>query len=377
MATFRKRGAKWEYRISYKDPFTQKYKIKSKSGFITKKEAQLAATCEEKKIAEGFEETDLTLESFLYEWLSEYKKGTIRKNTFTIHERNIKNHIIPYFKKILLSKVKPIMYQKFLNMLSEQGYSKRTIEIIHGTAYSAFEKAKILGKIEKNPCTGVTIKGTVKKKEIKFLESEKIPEFYREAYRDGYIYWIFFKVLIETGLRKGEAAALQLPDLDLKNLTLDVNKTLDFQAKTNDDIFGATKTYKSERKVTISQSLANDLQFHLKYLNQNKLAFQEKYHHNLNLLLCRNDGNFMPKSSLFNAFSRILKQIDYPPMPIHSLRHTHAVLQMEAGADMKYIQTRLGHGSMQITSDVYPHISKNIEIERSNKFEQHMKNILK
>ncbi len=37
MATYRKRGDKWEYRISYKDPVTEKYKIKSKSGFSTKK----------------------------------------------------------------------------------------------------------------------------------------------------------------------------------------------------------------------------------------------------------------------------------------------------------------------------------------------------
>lgn len=54
----------------------------------------------------------------------------------------------------------------------------------------------------------------------------------------------------------------------------------------------------------------------------------------------------------------------------------HAVLQMEAGADMKYIQERLRHGSMQITSDVYSHISKKIEKDRMNKFEEHMKNVL-
>uniref|UniRef100_UPI0022B08C9F tyrosine-type recombinase/integrase n=1 Tax=Gracilibacillus suaedae TaxID=2820273 RepID=UPI0022B08C9F len=55
----------------------------------------------------------------------------------------------------------------------------------------------------------------------------------------------------------------------------------------------------------------------------------------------------MPKSSLFNAFSRILKQAGIPNLPIHSLRHTHAVLLLEAGNDMKFIQERLGHGSYQ------------------------------
>lgn len=376
MATYRKRGDKWEFRISYKDPFTQKYKIKSKSGFKTKKEAQAAATIVENELEEGFEEAPMSLKEFLNIWLEDYKKDTIRKNTYNMHKRNIDKHIVPYFKSLPLQGLKPIMYQRFLNHLHNEGYSKRTIEIIHGTVYAACDKAIVLGKIQKNPCEGVSIKGKDKKQDIKYVDSENVGALLKEAYKYGYIYWIFFKVLIETGMRKGEAAALQWTDIDLKENTISITKTLDFQADSPDELFGDPKTYKSNRIITISQSLANDLQFHLKYQNQNKLALNELYHHDLNLVLCRNDGNFMPKSTLFNAFERILKRIDHPPLPIHSLRHTHAVLQLEAGADMKYLQERLGHGSMQITADVYSHISKKIEFERNQKFEEYLNNIL-
>ncbi|MDP5273989.1 site-specific integrase [Chengkuizengella sp. 2205SS18-9] len=358
MATFRKRGEKWEYRISYKDPFTQKHKLKSKSGFKTKKEAQIAAINEERNISEGFEQTDITLELYLNTWLTEYKYGTVRKNTFQIHERNVTQHIIPYFKSILLDDVKPIAYQKFLNHLTEKGYSKRTVEIIHGTMSSAYDKAVTLGKIKNNPCVGVTIKGEKKDKEIKYMESKDIPIFLKEIYKYDYIYWIFFKVMIETGMRKGEAAALQWTDVNLKERTIDISKTLDFQAKNSSELFGDTKTSNSKRTISISQTLTNDLHFHKKYQNQNKLALNDMYFHDLNLVLSRNDGNFIPKSSLFNAFSRTLKKAELPQLPIHSLRHTHAVLLLESGATMKYIQERLGHGSIQITSDVYAHISK-------------------
>jgi len=377
LATFRKRGTKWEYRISYKDPFTQEYKVKSKSGFATKKEAQLASVEEEKKIAEGFEQTDISLKKFLNDWLVEYKKGNIRKNTYILHERNINKHISPYFKNIQLKQLKPIMYQKFLNHLTDQDYSKRTVEIIHGTMYSACEKAVVLGKIEKNPCEGVTIKGRTKEKGIQFIDSEDINTFLKEAYAYEYNYWIYFKTLIETGMRKGEAAALQWTDIDLKNLTINITKTLDFQAKNQADLFGDTKTYNSRRIITISQSLANDLRFHLTFQNQNKVALNDRYLHEINLVFCRNDGNFLPKSTLFNAFERILKRAGLPKLPIHSLRHTHAVLLLEAGADMKYVQERLGHGSIQITSDVYAHISKKIESKNMQNFENHMTKILK
>lgn len=177
-------------------------------------------------------------------------------------------------------------------------------------------------------------------------------------------------------MRKGEAAALQWTDIDLKKYTISINKTLDFGAKTKSELFGDTKTFNSNRTIKISQSLVNDLKYHLSYQNQNKLGFGELYHHDLNLVLCRKDGNFIPKSSLFNAFSRTLKKVNIPSMPIHSLRHTHAVLlMMETDADMKYIQERLGHGSMQITADVYAHISKKIESDNIKKFEDHMEKI--
>ncbi|MBK5446032.1 site-specific integrase [Peribacillus sp. TH24] len=368
----------WEYRIYYQDPITRKTKEKSKKGFESKKEAQLAAEEVEKMIREGFEITAESLNTYLNMWLNEHKKGAVAKNTFELHNRNIKNHIIPYFKNILLKDVKPLMYQKFINQLTEKKYSRRTIEIIHGTMYNAFEKALILGKTNMNPCTGVTIKGEHNNNGIKFIESEQIGNFLKAAYEYGYIYWIFYKVLIETGMRKGEAAALQWTDIDLKEKTININKSLDFQEASKDKskMFGDVKTYNSKRVITISQTITNDLLFHKKFQNQNKLALQDNFHHDLNLVLCRNDGNYMPKTSLFNSFARILKKAGIPPLPIHSTRHTHAVLQLEAGASMKYIQERLGHGSMQITADVYSHISKKIDKDTMGKFEEHMKNVL-
>lgn len=376
MASYCKRGEKWEYRIKYKDPFTQSFKEKTKGGFRTKKEAQLAAAQAEEKLIEGVEQSPISLKEYLREWLIQYKKDTVRKKTYELHERNIEKHILPYFKNILLSDVKPIMYQKFVNHIIDDGYSKRTAEIIHTTMRNALEKAVTLGKLEKNPTIGSVVKGVEKQEGLKYMDSDHIAHFLQTAYQYEYNYWIFFKMLIETGMRKGEAAALQWTDIDVKEGTVSITKTLDFSAKTKDELFGDPKTYNSRRTITISTGMVHDLQYHIKHQNQNKLALNDIYHHDLNLVFCRNDGSILPNSTLFNAFSRILNRADLPQIPIHSLRHTHAVLLLEAGADMKYIQERLGHGSVQITSDVYAHISKKIERDTMGKFEEHMKNVL-
>ncbi|WP_340640624.1 site-specific integrase [Bacillus atrophaeus] len=380
MATFRKRGDKWEYRVSFKDPFTLKYKIKSKSGFKTKKEAQKAASEQEKQIAAGFEfDTEtMSLEQFLFSWLHEYKKDTVRKNTYELHERNIKNHILPYFKNIKITDIKPIMYQKFLNFLTDQGYSKRTVEIIHGTMFNAFSKAVIIGKLTKNPCYGATVsnKNEKKKGTLEYMLSEDIPKFLQEAYKYNYIYYIFFRTLIETGMRKGETAALQWTDINLRENYIDIKNTLDFSAKTADELFGETKTYESKRRISLGASLSVALQKHKKWQFENKQMLQDDYKHDLNLVFCRVDGNFLPKSTLFNAFNRILKRADINKMPIHALRHTHAVLLLESGADMKYIQERLGHKSMVVTADVYSHISKKLDQNRIKDYEKYVSSIV-
>ncbi|MGK9252400.1 tyrosine-type recombinase/integrase [Paenibacillus humicus] len=378
MASYRKHNGKWEFRLRYKDPFTQKFREKSGRGFETKKEAQIAAGDFEQKLSGRHEQTDMPLANYLDTWLLEYKTGTVRKNTLLIHQNNIKKHIKPYFKNLMLQSLKPIMYQRFLNHLVEGGMSHRTAQIVHSTMHNAYEKAVTLGKLEKNPCIGVEIKGDRKKRNVKFISSHDIPKLLQELRKYGYEYWIFFKVLLETGMRKGEAAALKWSDVSLDLRRLVIDETLDWTAtapEKNGDYFGDTKTSSSERSIKFSLGLAEDLAAHKAWQEQNKATFGNLYKTDLDLVLCRADGSPMPKSSLFNAFSRCLQRVDLPPLPIHSLRHTFAVLMLEAGVEMKVVQEMLGHGSIQITSDVYAHISTKLENAGIEKFEIYTKSI--
>jgi len=277
----------------------------------------------------------------------------------------------------MLKDLKPDMYQLFLDYCLAQDLERRTVEIINSTVYSAMEHAVIQGKLERNPCKGSIIKGEKKKRETDFIESEEIPGFLQAARVYGYIYWIFFKVLIETGMRKGEAAALQWSDINFKERTISISKTLDFQPEEGDELFGDTKTLNSDRVISISSGLAEDLKFHAIWQNENKLNLKDSYKYDLNLVLCRTDGDTMPKSTLFNAFQRILRRAGMDEnLRIHSLRHTYAVLMLEAGADMKFVQEQLGHGSIQVTSDIYSHISKKIERKNMDKYESYTAGIL-
>ncbi|WP_342578667.1 tyrosine-type recombinase/integrase [Psychrobacillus sp. FSL K6-2843] len=73
----------------------------------------------------------------------------------------------------------------------------------------------------------------------------------------------------------------------------------------------------------------------------------------------------------------MLKRAGLNSYPIHSLRHTYVVNLLEAGADIKYIQKQLGHGSQQITSDVYAHLSKKMNKKNTEQVNERLNDVFK
>ena len=52
----------------------------------------------------------------------------------------------------------------------------------------------------------------------------------------------------------------------------------------------------------------------------------------------------LSRSTIFSTFKGCIEGICNFPLPIHASRHTHAVRPLEAGADLEFVQERLGNG---------------------------------
>jgi len=147
-------GAKWAFVVDIGiDAITGKRKQKSKSGFMTQQEAEVAANTLIFELNQGtyIEETDKTFSDFTKEWLpiycdsKEIKPGTIRVR---LHEIG---RLLPYFAQLKLKDITRKMYQDALNDLKAQGLADSTREGINRTGRMVFRKALELELLKKDP----------------------------------------------------------------------------------------------------------------------------------------------------------------------------------------------------------------------------------
>ena len=62
--------------------------------------------------------------------------------------------------------------------------------------------------------------------------------------------------------------------------------------------------------------------------------------------------------------------IDFAPFTLHTLRHTFATRAIECGMNPKTLQKLLGHGTLQMTMDLYCHVTEDTLFLEMEKFEK-------
>lgn len=351
----------------------------SKGGFKTKKEAQLAAAKIEEKIANGvnISNNQMTFNDYMYEWLELYKKDNVSPRTYKIYEKNIRLYILPVFGYMKLKDLTRIKYQKFINDLLKK-LSKKTVETINVTVHHALDTAvNELGIINKNPTNKIQMKEhqvVDKNNEIKCYDIDELNAFlnYISNEKGGFKYYSLFMFLSRTGLRIGECLALQWDDINFDKKNFTINKTLVSTKRNEPIIFGPPKNKSSIRTITLDDSTLSLLK-KVKIEQSKNILKYGRYYKEYNFVFTHEDNSCMLHPATLKFLQQACKKGNYRYITLHGFRHTHAVHLLQSGANLKYVSERLGHSSIDMTANVYLHITKSIEETAVNQYDQFLK----
>jgi integrase len=371
LASFRKRSEKWEYRIKYTDPATGKIKEKTKGGFKTKKEAQIEAAEVEKQVYLGqhniIQSKEILVKEWLNQWLEVYGVQC-EKSTFKTRKFFTENHLNASLGHYKLNQLTKIDYQKFINNLL-QTYARKTVQTIHSIFCTAINKAVDLEMITHNKFRNISIKKVDDISDIKdnYLTKDQVEIFLNAAKTCQLHHYMIASILIRTGLRKGELLALTWEDIDLDKKSISITKS-------RNDGIKPPKTKSSIRTIAIDNTLVAELKTYSIWQKKNKMKYGACYQES-EFMMTSPNGHAMGNYGVNKVIDTILDKTYLHHISPHGLRHTHAIMLLESGADIKLVSDRLGHSSIDMTANVYIHITKKHEEKSILKLEAYLSNI--
>ena len=388
----RKRGKKWYYYFDTISINGKRKKIERVAGF-TKKEAISAL----KNAVYEYENCGVTPKStrdyisvtdYFYFWYDDYVKINCKHNTQVGYMNTIKNHIIPALGIYKLQSLTPSVLQNFLNNKYKEGTSKDTLIAYKALLSGALKRAVFPYEyIKENPMDHVTlprypyIPTENKAKTITYKDYLKI----LDRFPNGHKLNIPIQIAFHTGLRASEVCGLTWDNIDFENKTLTVEKILVYY-NSKKNFLQTPKTRASHRTIALGDSLLTILKKHKEaqqknkekhkdfHLNDEIISYGIYTHCKIHGFVCTSETGEIINTSMFRHLSYVVNNLLGIQFNFHSLRHTHATLLLENGANIKDIQTRLGHNKLSTTLDTYTHVTKKMNFETVNIFEKTLKN---
>ncbi|MGH2319347.1 tyrosine-type recombinase/integrase [Planococcus sp. SE5232] len=322
----------WYFKVRYKDMYGIN-KQKLKRGFEKRKDAIAAEADFVSSIKDSFSDEVTFDEVFLHNIsFKTYKEKTIKRR---VNEYNL--HIKPKFGHLKLKDIsmrqvmdfKTYLENNFKSLNSARTvYSNFKVIINHSVK---FYNMKIDPTLKIEPIKRVKAKVNYMKKEE--FES-RLQEFTIHHYQE-LTHTLFF-----TGLRIGEALALQWKNVDLVNMKLFVAHTLDVNKRE----LGPPKNSASEAFIPLHRSIVD-------MLIEIKKESAEKFHG-------FNDDYFVfggLQPYHYSHFHKKFRQV-YPELRIHDTRHSYATHLINNGADLYLIKELMRHSSIQETANTYSHL---------------------
>jgi integrase len=259
--------------------------------------------------------------------------------------------------RVTIEELTAAKVKAWLKVMAATDCSDKSLHNWHGLLSAAVSTAVQAGHRSDNPCRGIRLprRNEHSAVEMTVLTQAEWTTLDAELGKvRGGNYQLFFRTLLGTGMRWGEATALQVSDL---SLDIDPPSLRISRATRRDEnsasYVGPTKTRRSRRTISLHADLAAQLREHVKGKRGNELVFTGESGQVLHASNVRNRA-WTPAVAAAMDPAHGAAMLAQAPR-IHDLRHTHASWLLAAGVDLLTVQRRLGHESITTTADRYGH----------------------
>ena len=158
------------------------------------------------------------------------------------------------------------------------------------------------------------------------------------------------ELTVLSGLRCGEALALNMEDVNFETKTITVNKNYDHI----NNIVTTPKTPCSIREVYMQP----ELERLCREIRLTTLTGKMTYGHRTELFMCDVNGKHLEYAAYNKYLGEVSMRVLGRKITTHVMRHTHVSLMAEAGVPLEVISRRVGHENSNITRDIYLHITE-------------------
>lgn len=376
-----KRGKTWQY-IFECAKVDGKRRRCSKSGFKTKKEAEIAgnkACADYNNAGILFVPSEQSFSDYLDYWIATFGEFNWKENTINNYKKRIRLYIKPSLGGYKISSLTAQCLQDYIISIAATGISRNTLSNLKGILSGSLNYAVKQNIIRYNPMYSVKLPA-VRNERIRsrskphvYIPEEKmnmILKRFPEGAPDNIPLLLGYK----CGLRLGEAFGLTWDCVDLENKTITINKQIQWNNHIQAWYFTAPK-YDSFRTIEIDDNLADVLmrtrtaqirakeyygELYTQIYEDNQRALNNENGAPLELVCIRENGTYIQPRTMQHTASVIHHKMGYPEFTFHSLRHTHATMLAENNASPKYVQERLGHKDIYTTLKFYQHLTEKI-----------------
>jgi integrase len=216
---------RWQVHVRY----TDQYGLNKRTTVYgrTAQDARDKASEVRKRLTEGLPARDkrTTLETFTLEWITSALAASDRKSTTkTMYAGVARVHIVgSHIGGLALDKVRPMHVEGWIVGLRAKGLSESTVRSAYTILRAILDTAVRDGALARNPAAAVK-RPKVTAKESVFLTPEQVRALLDAAKSSRYA--PLFSLLVNTGVRRGEALALRWSDIDFEDKFLRVRGTL-------------------------------------------------------------------------------------------------------------------------------------------------------